>query len=136
MSHKSKKIHPAASISMIFCCLLLVGASLLYLRLRNGVWIKAPQDKNILPGTEVICYRQDDIQWADDRLGDSQYTLRSSGCLVSCIASALSMGNGIEETPGTLNLNSRVFLSLHIKFLNLPAFVNSVDQKYISYIYI
>lgn len=104
MSHKSKKIHPVVSISMILCCLLLVGAGLLYLRLRNGVWIKAPQDKNILPDTEVICYRQDEIQWGDDRLGDSQYTLRSSGCLVSCIASALSMGSGMEETPGTLNI--------------------------------
>ena len=39
----------------------------------------------------------------DDKLGSSSYTMRSSGCLVSCIAAALSMERSTEETPGTLN---------------------------------
>lgn len=99
-----KKLHPTLSIIIILGCLLLAGTGFIFFRLRNGVLIKAPQDKNILPGTEIICYRQDDEQWSDDRLGDSQYTLRSSGCLVSCIASALSMENNTAETPGTLNM--------------------------------
>lgn len=99
-----KKLHPFLSITIILCCLILATTGFLCFRLRNGVLVKAPQDKEILPDTEIICYRQDDGRWGDDRLGGSKYTLRSSGCLVSCIASALSMENNIAETPGTLNM--------------------------------
>lgn len=86
---------------LFFFCLILIG--LLHLRLRNGTHVQAPQDKNILPDTEIVCYRQDDARWSDDTLGSSSYTMGSSGCLISCIASALSMEHGIEETPGALN---------------------------------
>lgn len=99
-----KTPHPVLSVIIILCCLILAGTGFLFIRLRNGVLIKAPQEKTILPSTEIICYRQDDEQWSDDRMGDSQYTLRSSGCLVSCIASALSMEHNTIETPGTLNM--------------------------------
>lgn len=51
----------------------------------------------------MILYRQDDARWGKERLGDSKYTMASSGCLVSSIASALSMESGEERTPGTLN---------------------------------
>ena len=36
-------------------------------------------------------------------LGTSAYTMKSSGCLVSCIASAVSMETGTAVTPGSLN---------------------------------
>ena len=81
----------------------LIMAGFLYLRLRNGVQIKAPQDKEIWSGAEPVLYRQDDERWGGDRLGDSEYTMRSSGCLVSSIASAVSMESGTEVTPGVLN---------------------------------
>lgn len=83
--------------------ILLIVAGFLYLRLRNGVQIKAPQDKEIWPGAELVLYRQDDERWGEERLGDSEYTMRSSGCLVSSIASAVSMESGTEVTPGVLN---------------------------------
>lgn len=83
--------------------ILLIVAGFLYLRLRSGVQIKAPQDREIWPGAEPVLYRQDDERWAEDRLGDSEYTMRSSGCLVSSIASAVSMESGAEVTPGALN---------------------------------
>lgn len=104
LQNTQKKSHPVLSAIIILCCLILAGTGFLFFRLRNGVLIKAPQEKNILPNTEIICYRQDNEQWNNDRLGDSQYTLRSSGCLVSCIASALSMERNTAETPGTLNM--------------------------------
>lgn len=88
---------------MAMLCFLFVGAGLLCFRLRGGVQVKPAKEKDIMPDTEVVFYRQDDKRWADDRLGDSDYTMRSSGCLVSCIASAVSMESGREETPGTLN---------------------------------
>ncbi len=52
---------------------------------------------------EVAAYRQDDEIWGEDTLGDSRFTMRSSGCLVTCIASAVSMETGKEMTPGVLN---------------------------------
>mgnify|MGYP002512582796 CR=1 FL=1 len=103
--------HPFLTGMIIPLCLLFIGTFFLFLRLRNGVQVQAPQDKNILSAAETICYRQDDIQWSDDKLGSSDYTMRSSGCLVSCIASALSMERGLTETPGTLN---RTFSSGHV----------------------
>lgn len=88
---------------IMVACLLLVGVGVLCLRLRGGVQVKVPEDREHLPEREVVLYRQDDAGWGEDRLGDSKYTMGSSGCLVSCIASALSMENGMEETPGVLN---------------------------------
>lgn len=90
-------------IIMVVLCFLLAGAAFISFRLRGGVQIKASQDEDILPDAEVVFYRQDDERWADDPLGESEYTMRSSGCLVSCIASAVSMESGEEETPGILN---------------------------------
>lgn len=87
---------------IVFGVLLIVG-SFLFFRLRNGVQIKPPQDKDIWSDREIIFYRQDDERWGEDRLGNSRYTMQSSGCLVSSIASALSMESGAEETPGALN---------------------------------
>lgn len=87
----------------IVCCLLLAGIVFVCFRLRGGVQVKAPRDGDILSGAEAVLYRQDDERWEDDRLGNSKYTMASSGCLVSCIASALSMEGGEEETPGSLN---------------------------------
>lgn len=83
--------------------ILLIVAGFLYLRLRNGIQIKAPQDREIWSGAEPVLYRQDDERWGEERLGDSEYTMRSSGCLVSSIASAVSMESGTEVTPGVLN---------------------------------
>lgn len=88
---------------LLLCCLLLAGIGVVCFRLRGGVQVKAPQDMDILPDAEAVLYRQDDERWGEDRLGASKDTMRSSGCLVSCIASALSMESGAEETPGSLN---------------------------------
>lgn len=78
-----------------------IAAMSLGFRLRGSVPIRAVQTK--LPPTDVPAYRQDDPLWADDTLGDSSFTMKSSGCLVSCIASAVSMESGDEVTPGELN---------------------------------
>lgn len=90
-------------VCFLLCCLLFAGIVFICFRLRGGVQVKAPQDGDIPPGAEAVLYRQDDERWRDDRLGNSKYTMSSSGCLVSCIASALSMESGEEETPGSLN---------------------------------
>lgn len=78
-----------------------MAAFFLGFRLRNSVSIRAARTQ--LPPHDVTAYRQDDVKWADDTLGDSSFTMESSGCLVSCIASAISMESGDEVTPGELN---------------------------------
>lgn len=95
------KRNRAFTIIMISACIVLAFIAVAFLRFRGGMLIKPSFD--IAPDTDIICYRQDDSRWADELLGNSKYTLESSGCLVSCIASALSMEYGIEETPSTLN---------------------------------
>lgn len=95
--------HPAFYMPFLIVCFLAVGAGFVCFRLRNGVQVEAPQDREYLSDTEVVFYRQDDERWREDRLGESKYTMGSSGCLVSCIASALFMESGTEETPGALN---------------------------------
>ena len=89
------------TIIIIFACIALSVISFAFLRFRGSIRIKSTVD--IVPDTDVVFYRQDDSRWADEHLGDSEYTLKSSGCLVSCIASALTMEHGMEETPSTLN---------------------------------
>ena len=85
--------------ALLLCAALAVGGAL-SLRLRNGVRMTALEAN--IPPDPVVSYRQDDPAWASDRLGDSKYTMKSSGCLVSCIASAVSMEGG-AVTPGELN---------------------------------
>lgn len=77
------------------------AAGLAGVRLRHSVAVHAGET-DLIP-QEVALYRQDDARWAGDRLGDSSYTMKSSGCLVSCIASAISMESGQAVTPGELN---------------------------------
>lgn len=87
--------------SIFFCVLLL--------RLHGGSVVRAKGEDLLLK--EAVAYRQDDMRWADDRLGDSAFTMKSSGCLVSCIASAVSMQTDEEITPGELN---RIFSEKHV----------------------
>lgn len=81
--------------------IVIVAAGFLFFRLRGGVIVKPDQAK--VSSGEVIAYRQDDETWATDLLGDSQFTMKSSGCLVTCISSAVSMETGVEITPRALN---------------------------------
>lgn len=87
------------TIGAILCVLLLVILVLLW-RLHNGVVLEP--EKEYIVADNIVCYRQDDEAWAGDKLGESEYTMKSSGCLVSCIAAAVTM-NGDILTPGMLN---------------------------------
>lgn len=96
----SKKTRIFVIITIFLCTFLLVIA-FVFLQFRGSTRIKSTID--IVPDADIVCYRQDDPRWADESLGNSAYTLKSSGCLVSCIASALTMEHDTEETPFTLN---------------------------------
>lgn len=89
------------SLSGCLAGLLAVVMALTVLRLRHSVVVQTGEP-DMIP-QEVTLYRQDDARWAEDRLGASSFTMKSSGCLVSCIASAVSMESGRMVTPGELN---------------------------------
>ena len=99
--NKKKKIKRTWRIGIVCIVLftvLVIG--LFFMRMRNGVKIEAHNEFEIVNDFER--YRQDDEAWAEDRLGDSEYTMTSSGCLVTCIASAMS-SYGMELDPGEMN---------------------------------
>lgn len=88
----------------LFVCLvglLAVIMAIIVLRLRHSEAVQTGE-QDMIP-QEVALYRQDDACWAEDRLGVSSFTMKSSGCLVSCIAAAVSMESGQMVTPGELN---------------------------------
>ena len=85
--------------ALLLCAALGIGGAL-SLRLRNGVRVRAPEAN--IPPEHVVFYRQDDPAWASDRLGNSKYKMKRSGCLVTCIASAIS-AEGDAVAPDTLN---------------------------------
>lgn len=90
-------------IGLIGCLvgLLVVVMASTVVRLRHSVVVHT-EETDMIPH-QVVLYRQDDVRWAEDRLGVSSFTMESSGCLVSCIASAVSMEKGQTVTPGELN---------------------------------
>ena len=81
-------------------CIVLIGFGFFMLRFRGSHVVSAKEE--VVPVSEIVLYRQDDERWADETLGDSSYTMEKSGCLVSCIASAVTMTKE-EKTPSTLN---------------------------------
>lgn len=97
---RNKKRRIIVLLGIIILCLFMMIAGFLVLRFRGSRSVYARED--VALAAEIIMYRQDDERWAEDALGDSSYTMKKSGCLVTCIASAISMGKE-EKTPGTLN---------------------------------
>ena len=90
---------------LFFLCVGVIFFSLV--RFRGSKVIKVSGDTiNLIPCEDITFFRQDDIRWAEDKLGNSVYSMKRSGCLVTCIASALSMNINAEGktiTPKSLN---------------------------------
>lgn len=79
-------------------------------RQRGSVLVRA---SHAAGSSDIICYLQSDPAWAEDFLGSSSYTMKSSGCLTTCLAAALQYEGITPETitgaadsidPGALNM--------------------------------
>lgn len=98
-------------ILVVFFALFLLAAGLAGIRVirhhgDKGVTLKAAAHH---PLPDAVYFFQKDSHWKEDHLGASRFTMESSGCLTSCIASALSTqhqasGIGSSITAGELNL--------------------------------
>lgn len=90
---------------ILFVLVLIVGAGVgikyySYIKLKTtGVMLKPTTDYDL---ADVPFYLQNDAQWAKDKIGTSSYSMAASGCLISCLASAMSELD-TEVTPGELN---------------------------------
>ena len=85
--------------SVIFIIVLLLSA-FAFFHFCNGTHLSAKDRDDI--SFPITQFRQDDARWAKDKLGTSDYTMKSSGCITTAIASAVTKGLN-EITPGELN---------------------------------
>ncbi|WP_026489450.1 hypothetical protein [Butyrivibrio sp. XBB1001] len=73
---------------------------------RGGINVKCNVEYPV--PEKMVGYRQDDDRWKDIHLGESKYTMESSGCITTCIASAISETDNPltpEETVTLLSEN-------------------------------
>ena len=66
---------------------------------RGGVNVYSTEDYPV--SEAIVYYRQDADSWKDINLGNSKYTMESSGCITACIASAISESDNPMD-PGEL----------------------------------
>lgn len=104
MARRKKRALIVVFIACAAICLL-AGFFGKFQRGEKEIAIKPGKD---YPAGTVAAYRQKDERWKDDRLGGSVYRMGGSGCLTSCIASALTTqylasGCGRSLTAGELN---------------------------------
>ncbi|MDE5931072.1 MAG: hypothetical protein K2H40_01125 [Lachnospiraceae bacterium] len=97
---RRKAARRAGYIIILLVCIAAVVLGFILLRFRGSVAVHARV--TVSANKEIVFYRQDDEQWAAETMGSSAYALAESGCLVSCIASAVTM-MGDEKTPYALN---------------------------------
>lgn len=111
MKNKKKYLLVGLLLGIAAACIIII---VMQFRLRGSIKVVPGED---IAGVEAVFYRQDDAQWSADFLGDSQYTMGASGCLVTCIAVAMEMSAtgvtvmadgrtddlGWRKTPGELN---------------------------------
>ncbi len=90
---KSKKKYILVGVVFVFAAVC-IGILAILFRQRGSVRVIPDQD---ISGEEAVFYRQDDERWAADFLGESQSTMGSSGCLVTCIAIAMEMSDAGED---------------------------------------
>lgn len=93
MKHKIVKLSIVAAA--LICAVLLSQV----VKNRGGVNVQSTGDYPVPGGIEY--YRQDDDSWKDINLGNSKYTMGSSGCITACIASAISESDNPMD-PGEL----------------------------------
>lgn len=87
---KKRKSKYALGIVLTFAAVLLLAAAFLAVRLRGSTKV-IPEQTAGAEEKDVICLYQKDVRWKEDKLGDSVYTMETSGCLTVCLSAALQM---------------------------------------------
>jgi len=101
--------HKKTVFIMIAVVLLIAAAAaILYRKYRPDNEGRVVQPQAAFSCASISFYRQRDAAWADDHLGESRFTMASSGCLTTALAAGLEMEKQKEDpayelTPGELN---------------------------------
>lgn len=90
----------AKFIIPILILVILLLSAFVFLHFRGATTISADDREDIY--YPVTQFRQDDARWGSDKLGASRYTMKTSGCITTSVATAVSCGLD-EITPGELN---------------------------------
>lgn len=96
---KEKQFRPKYLI-VLTAILFSAGICCILFRIHGSITVSAAHDT---PEVAAAFFTQKDPAWAQDSLGRSKFTMSSSGCLTTCIASALVMEKIVNCDPGTLN---------------------------------
>ena len=91
--------------------LVLAAAALLVWRHRGGGGEGTTiQSTKAHPLPKAVYYLQKDEEWAADPLGESRFTMGSSGCLVTCLATLFDLyGTGRLQRIRGRNLGKYLF---------------------------
>ena len=123
------------SILILFCVLLLVATPFLiyagrvYYIKNFGIKLTASKD---YPVTITEYYRQNDPQWKDDTIGNSGRKMGNTGCLISCVATAIS-NLDVPITPKELNAmltRNDGFLGADLIWYKINEAIPEVDYRY------
>ena len=98
-----KKINILRIIIFIILVLVVITAAIFIINKivdRGGTKVSCTSDYPVNEG--LTAYRQDDIRWKSDKIGNSSYTMEDSGCIISSIATAISESENALN-PGELN---------------------------------
>lgn len=98
--NKRNRLFPAMVMLLAIAAAAVLVTGLRLFRQRGSVKVvcrsEYPVSESLTP------FRQDDGRWKEDHLGTSDCTVGSSGCVLTCIASAVSGESG-AATPGQWN---------------------------------
>lgn len=93
---RRRRRYKIAILGLLAAVILLGFLGWLGLRLRGSVKVAPSRD---ITGAQTMFYLQDDSRWSQERLGDSDFTIGSSGCLVTCITAAMQMETAGQADP-------------------------------------
>jgi len=121
---------------LILCCILLlfatpflIYAGRVYFIKNFGVELTPSKD---YPVAITGYYRQNDPQWKDDTIGNSVRKMGNTGCLISCVATAISDLN-VPITPKELNATltqNSGFQGADLIWYKINESIPEVDYRY------
>ena len=98
---RNKQLRIKKIMTGLVTIIVVVGLIILSQMVKNRGGVNISCDSEHPVADNLVCYRQDDAQWKDEKLGESKYTMKSSGCITTCIASAISVSEEPMD-PGEL----------------------------------
>jgi len=95
----------------------------------NGIQLKPSRDFDV---KSIQYYLQNDSEWSGDNIGKSSRQMGGAGCLVTCVASAIT-DLGVHVTPKDVNLRLTEidgFQGAELVWYKINEAFSEIDYKY------